>query len=283
MGNVFSETKLIKNKRGVCKMDIASLIGLILCFVLVLYGIITGESIAGVKYFLDVPSALITFGGAIGATMASVSMADFIGGLKSIGMIFKPVSTNIPEMITKIIELSNVARKEGLLSLEEAAGNLDDAFMKKGILLIVDGTDPELVRGILETELNSIDSRHKLRSGFWDTLGSMGHAWGMIGTLVGLVLMLQNMSDPSAIGPKMAVALITTFYGSMLANWICAPTSNKLNADNAMEIQAKEIMIEGLLSIQAGENPRVIEEKLKSFLAPKDRPSSEGESSGGEA
>lgn len=283
MGNVFSETKLIKNKRGVCKMDIASLIGLILCFVLVLYGIITGESIAGVKYFLDVPSALITFGGAIGATMASVSMADFIGGLKSIGMIFKPVSTNIPEMITKIIELSNVARKEGLLSLEEAAGNLDDAFMKKGILLIVDGTDPELVRGILETELNSIDSRHKLRSGFWDTLGSMGPAWGMIGTLVGLVLMLQNMSDPSAIGPKMAVALITTFYGSMLANWICAPTSNKLNADNAMEIQAKEIMIEGLLSIQAGENPRVIEEKLKSFLAPKDRPSSEGESSGGEA
>lgn len=283
MGNVFSETKLIKNKRGVCKMDIASLIGLILCFVLVLYGIITGESIAGVKYFLDVPSALITFGGAIGATMASVSMADFIGGLKSIGMIFKPVSTNIPEMITKIIELSNVARKEGLLSLEEAAGNLDDAFMKKGILLIVDGTDPELVRGILETELNSIDSRHKLRSGFWDTLGSMGPAWGMIGTLVGLVLMLQNMSDPSSIGPKMAVALITTFYGSMLANWICAPTSNKLNADNAMEIQAKEIMIEGLLSIQAGENPRVIEEKLKSFLAPKDRPSSEGESSGGEA
>lgn len=283
MGNVFSETKLIKNKRGVCKMDIASLIGLILCFVLVLYGIITGESIAGVKYFLDSSSALITFGGAIGATMASVSMADFIGGLKSIGMIFKPVSTNIPEMITKIIELSNVARKEGLLSLEEAAGNLDDAFMKKGILLIVDGTDPELVRGILETELNSIDSRHKLRSGFWDTLGSMGPAWGMIGTLVGLVLMLQNMSDPSSIGPKMAVALITTFYGSMLANWICAPTSNKLNADNAMEIQAKEIMIEGLLSIQAGENPRVIEEKLKSFLAPKDRPSSEGESSGGEA
>lgn len=283
MGNVFSETKLIKNKRGVCKMDIASLIGLILCFVLVLYGIITGESIAGVRYFLDSSSALITFGGAIGATMASVSMADFIGGLKSIGMIFKPVSTNIPEMITKIIELSNVARKEGLLSLEEAAGNLDDAFMKKGILLIVDGTDPELVRGILETELNSIDSRHKLRSGFWDTLGAMGPAWGMIGTLVGLVLMLQNMSDPSAIGPKMAVALITTFYGSMLANWICAPTSNKLNADNAMEIQAKEIMIEGLLSIQAGENPRVIEEKLKSFLAPKDRPSSEGESSGGEA
>jgi chemotaxis protein MotA len=185
-------------------------------------------------------------------------------------------------MINKIIELSNVARKEGLLSLEEAAAGLDDEFMKKGIMLIVDGTDPELVRGILETELVSIEGRHKQKSGFWDTLGAMGPAWGMIGTLVGLVCMLQNMSDASAIGPKMGVALITTFYGSLLANWICTPCSNKLQANNAIEIQAKEIMIEGLLSIQAGENPRVIEEKLKSFLSPKDRPSSE-EGAGGEA
>ena len=214
--------------------------------------------------------------------MSSCTMANFVGGLKSITLIFKPVSVNIPEMITKIIELSNIARKEGLLSLEEAAGNLDDDFMKKGIMLIVDGTDPELVRGILETELNSIDERHKLRSGFWDSLGAMGPAWGMIGTLVGLICMLQNMSDPTSIGPKMGVALITTFYGSMLANWICTPCSSKLQANNSTEISAKEIMIEGLLSIQAGENPRVIEEKLKSFLAPKDRGTSE-EGGGGEA
>ena len=166
--------------------------------------------------------------------------------------------------------------------MEEAAGNLEDEFMKKGIMLIVDGTDPELVRGILETELNSIDGRHKLRSGFWDTLGAMGPAWGMIGTLVGLVCMLQNMSDPTTLGPKMGVALITTFYGSMLANWICTPASNKLQANNAIEMQSKEIMIEGLLSIQAGENPRVIEEKLKSFLSPKERPSQD-EGGGGEA
>jgi chemotaxis protein MotA len=111
----------------------------------------------------------------------------------------------------------------------------------------------------------------------------MGPAWGMIGTLVGLVCMLQNMSDASSIGPKMGVALITTFYGSLLANWICTPCSNKLQANNAIEMQAKEIMIEGLLSIQAGENPRVIEEKLKSFLAPKDRPSGAEEGGGGEA
>ena len=265
-------------------MDLASLVGMIVCIVLVFFGILSSAgSIAGVVYFLDPPSALITFGGAFCATMMSVTMADFVGGVKSIGIIFKPVNVNVPEMITKIIELSNVARKEGLLSLEEAAGNLDDEFMKKGIMLIVDGTDPELVRGILETEMLSIEGRHKLRSGFWDTLGAMGPAWGMIGTLVGLVCMLQNMSDPSSIGPKMGVALITTFYGSMLANWICAPTSNKLQADNAIEMQAKEIMIEGLLSIQAGENPRVIEEKLKSFLSPKDRPTSEEGGGGGEA
>ena len=168
------------------------------------------------------------------------------------------------------------------LSLEEAASNLDDEFMKKGIMLIVDGTDPELVRGILETDLDSIDARHKLRSGFWDTLGAMGPAWGMIGTLVGLVCMLYNMSDPSSIGPKMGVALITTFYGSMLANWICAPVANKLKADNATEMMLKEVMIEGLLSIQAGENPRVIEEKLKSFLSPANRSQIGGDNAGGE-
>ena len=178
---------------------------------------------------------------------------------------------NTAEMINNIINLSNVARKEGLLSLEEAAGELDDEFLKKGILLIVDGTDPELVRAIMETELVSMDSRHKARIGFWENVGSMGPAWGMIGTLVGLVNMLNNMEDASSIGPNMATALITTLYGSLLANWICAPVSNKLKSQNDMEMMQKEIMIEGLLSIQAGENPRVIEEKLKSFMSPNER------------
>ncbi len=265
-------------------MDLASLIGLVLCAVLVIFGITNGDDgVAALGYFVDVPSILITFGGAFSASLASVSMSDFIGGLKSFGLIFKPVNVNVPEMITQIIDLSNVARKEGLLSLEEAAGNLDDPFMKKGILLIVDGTDPELVRGILESELSSIESRHKTKIGFWETVASMGPAWGMIGTLVGLVIMLQHMSDPSALGPSMAVALITTFYGSVLANWMCTPTANKLKANNAIEIQAKEIMIEGLLSIQAGENPRVIEEKLKSFLSPSERTTTTEEGAGGEA
>jgi chemotaxis protein MotA len=152
--------------------------------------------------------------------------------------------------------------------------------MKKGILLIVDGTDPDLVRGILETELVSIEERHKSKISFWEDLGAMGPAWGMIGTLIGLVNMLYEMDDPSSIGPSMAVALITTLYGSLLANWICTPVATKLKLNNANEITMKEIAIEGLLSIQAGENPRVIEEKLKSFLAPADRANASAE--GGE-
>ena len=252
-------------------MDIASLLGLVICLGLVIFGIVFGNPFSVIINFLDAPSALITFGGAFCCILASNSIASFVNGLKSFKLILKVPTFNTGEIIGKIIELSNVARKEGLLALEEAAGNLDDPFLKKGIMLVVDGTDPELVRGIMETELVSIEDRHKGCIGFWEDLGSMGPAWGMIGTLVGLVNMLQNMDDPSSIGPSMAVALLTTLYGSMLANWICAPVGMKLKKNNAIEMQAKEIEIEGLLSIQAGENPRVIEEKLKSFLAPKDR------------
>ena len=255
-------------------MDIASLLGMLICFLMIVFGMVYGKNgidFGAIINFLDAQSAIITFGGAFCAIMMSNTMPDFIGGLKSITLIFKPPALNAPDIIKKIIDLSNVARKEGLLSLEEAASDIDDAFLKKGILLIVDGTDPELVRGIMETELDNIDARHKKRIKYWQDVASMGPAWGMIGTLIGLINMLQNMNDPSSIGPSMAVALITTLYGSILANWICAPTAGKLGIFNDMELQVKEIMIEGLLSIQAGENPRVIEEKLKSFLNPKDR------------
>lgn len=262
-------------------MDLASIIGLVVCFAMMIFGMVTGEDgFAAIEYFIDFPSILITFGGSFFAVMASYSMKDYIAGLKSFVLIFKSPTQNVPEMISKIIDLSNVARKEGLLSLEEVASELDDEFLKKGILLIVDGTDPELVRAILETELVSTEERHKTKIGFWQDLGAMGPAWGMIGTLIGLILMLQKMSDASAIGPAMSVALVTTFYGSVLANWICTPVSGKLKAYNSEEIMLKEIMIEGLLSIQAGENPRVIEEKLKSFLAPAERMSSATEEGG---
>lgn len=256
-------------------MDLASILGLLLCLVMFVYGIIDNAGASNFGRYLDFPSAVITFGGSFFAVLASFSLSDFTGGLKSFMLVFKAPSTDVRGMIQKIIDLSNVGRKEGLLSLEEAAGDLEDEFMKKGILLIVDGADPELVRGIMETELISTEDRHKSKINFWETLGAMGPAWGMIGTLIGLVNMLYEMDDPSSIGPSMAVALITTLYGSILANWICAPVASKLKTNNSNEIMIKEIMIEGLLSIQAGENPRVIEEKLKSFLSPGERATQE--------
>lgn len=261
-------------------MDIASILGLVICFFLVLFGILYGNDFSVIMNFLDPPSALITFGGSFCCIMASYTMQDFLAGFKSIGLIFKLSTMNVPDTIQKIIDLSNVARKEGLLSLEEAATDIEDEFLKKGILLIVDGTDPELVRAIMETELVSVEDRHKDKIGFWENMGAMGPAWGMIGTLIGLINMLQDMDDPSSIGPSMAVALVTTLYGSLLANWVCAPVATKLKTKNAEEMMMKEIEIEGLLSIQAGENPRVIEEKLKSFLAPKDRGGSADEAGG---
>ena len=263
-------------------MDIASIIGLVACLALMIFGMVFGKSFSAVMSFLHAPSAIITFGGAFMCSMASYSMSNFLAGLKSFTLIFKESAMNVPEIIQKIIDLSNVARKEGLLSLEEAAGDIEDEFLKKGILLVVDGTDPELVRAIMETELASVESRHKDKIGFWENTGAMGPAWGMIGTLIGLILMLKDLSDFASIGPNMATALVTTFYGSVLANWICAPVATKLKGKNDEEMMVKEIEIEGLLSIQAGENPRVIEEKLKSFLAPGERKSSNDEF-GGEA
>jgi len=265
----------LQKKEGVT-VDIASVIGFALCLVLVIFSIITGDQgVSAIMNFVDYKSALITFGGAFCCVLASNTVKDFMEGLKSIKLVFKIPQLNTPDVIRKIIDLSNVARKEGLLSLEEASSDLDDAFLKKGILLIVDGTDPELVRGIMETEMVSIDDRHKKKIKFWEDLAAMGPAWGMIGTLVGLVNMLKMMSDPDSIGPQMAIALITTLYGSMLANWLCNPVAAKMKNQNNDEMMAKEIMIEGLLSIQAGENPRVIEEKLKSFLTPEQKASME--------
>lgn len=250
-------------------MDIASLLGAIIGLAMVIFGIVTGDggfSLLG--NFIDIPSIIITIGGSLSSLLSSNKLSGFIAGFKSFALPFKEKVTDPGETIKKIIELSNVGRKEGLLALEEAANGIEDEFLKKGIMLVVDGTDPELVRGILETDLISMEDRHKKIISFWETWGEQGPAWGMIGTLVGLVNMLKNLEDSSTIGPNMAVALLTTLYGSLIANWLCAPFANKLKTNNEQEVLMKTLTIEGLLSIQAGENPRVIEEKLKSFLAP---------------
>ncbi len=264
-------------------MDIATLIGLAACFGFMILGIVSGElGAAALGNFFDTTSVFVTFGGAFCCCLAmSESLPQFLACLKSFKLTIKKQSFNEVEIIQRIIDLANISRKEGLLALEEAAGNIDDEFLKKGLLLIVDGTDPELVSSIMETEQVAVEDRHKAIISFWENLASMGPAWGMIGTLIGLVNMLKQLSDISSVGPNMAVALITTFYGSVLANWVATPVATKLKSNNAKELAARSIIVEGLLSIQAGENPRVIEEKLKSFLAPKDR-NAMGTEEGGE-
>ncbi len=264
-------------------MDLASLIGIVAGFVLVIFGIVYGNSFSVIINFIDVASVIITLGGTATELLTTCSVSDYINGFKSIKLAFIAPKSNEAETIKKIIDLSNIARKEGLLILEEAAADLEDKFMRKGILLIVDGTDPDLLRSIMETELNCIEARHKKVMGFWTNMAAFGPAWGMIGTLIGLVNMLRDLEDPNSIGPAMAVALLTTLYGSMIANWIATPVCAKLSANNDIEMTLKEVTIEGLLSIQAGENPRVIEEKLKSFLSPKQREEfNEGNDDGGE-
>lgn len=252
-------------------MDIASLAGVILGIVLFVFGVINGGG--NLNDFVDGPSIIITIGGSLASTLGAHKLPDFINGLKSILLTFKSPKADVGEVIRHIIDLSNIARKEGLLALEEAANGIEDEFLKKGVMLVVDGTDPELVRGIMEADLISVEERHKVNIGFWQRWGSLGPAWGMIGTLIGLINMLKLMDDPSTVGPSMAIALITTLYGSIIANWLCTPTAAKLKVNNDTEVMIKEVTVEGLLSIQAGENPRVIEEKLKSFLSPKMRES----------
>jgi chemotaxis protein MotA len=247
-----------------------------------LFGVISNSGVSGLGNMFDVPSLIITVGGSLASTLESYKLSDFIAGLSSIKLIFKESTNDPAAVIRNIIDLSNTARKEGLLALEEAGSGIEDEFLKKGIMLVVDGTDPELVRGILETDMTCVETRHKKTISVWEKWAELGPAWGMIGTLIGLILMLNQMDDASTIGPSMSVALITTLYGSLVANWLCNPIAAKLKLNNDNEMMMKEITVEGILSIQAGENPRVIEEKLKSFLAPSARDAAGGGEGGGE-
>lgn len=217
--------------------------------------------------FLDPASVLITVGGAMASVISSVPFASFKRAMGAVKKVFKPDAVDPGVAIKDIVELANVARREGLLALDDKSSEMDE-FLRRGVMLVVDGTDTELVRNILETEVSFIEERHKSSAGVWETMGSQFPAWGMIGTLIGLVIMLQNLSDPSSLGPKMAVALITTFYGSLCANWLAIPIAHKMKIYSGQEMLVKQIIIEGILSIAAGENPRIIEEKLKVFLSP---------------
>jgi chemotaxis protein MotA len=247
-------------------MDISTVAGMILGVAFLIVGIMINGTL-GTYY--DLASIMITLGGTFAATLISFPLPKFMETLRSVKHIFLVREMNAAQAIDRIIELANVARKEGLLALEEAAMQLDDDFLKKGILLIVDGTDPELVRNILETELSFVEERHGTGQSLFETMGSLAPAFGMIGTLIGLINMLRTLDDPSSVGPNMAVALVTTFYGAVLAYLFFLPMARKLKIRSKEEILLKEILVEGMLSIQAGENPRIIEEKLVAFLSPK--------------
>ncbi len=250
-------------------MELGLIIGLVAGMAFTIISILLSASmqITAVVSFLDAPSFMITVGGAMAAVIASYPLPKFLNAMKSVNKILKPENSDPIAAIKDIIELANVARKEGLLALDDKSVDMD-TFLRKGIMLVVDGTDQELVRNVLETEMSYIEDRHKDNIEIWELMASQFPAWGMIGTLIGLVLMLQNMSDPSSIGPKMAVALITTFYGSLFANWLSTPIANKMKVYSKQEMLVKEVIIEGVLSIAAGENPRIIEEKLKVFISP---------------
>lgn len=249
-------------------MDIATIVGTMLGISLILIAIITEGSLLT---FWSFSSVLIVIGGIIAATLIHYPFSHIISVMKVVKIAYKGEQQQPSEVIDMLVGMAQVARKEGLLALDNETDNINDDFLKKGIQLIVDGTDQELVRSILETEINMMETRHKTGAGIFESMGASAPAFGMLGTLIGLILMLKRINDPSALGPGMALALITTFYGSLLANLILLPLAGKLKLRSREEVLNKEIIVEGILSIQAGENPRIVMEKMKAYLHPKEK------------
>lgn len=245
-------------------MDLATLIGLLSGVFLIGWSLIIGGS---PQTYYDFASILITLGGTFAATLISFPLSDLKKIPVLIRIAFQQNPLDTDEIINVMVRFAEKARREGLLALEQDVLDIDDKFLQKGIQLVVDGTDPELLRNILETKLIFLEERHGKGQSIFTAMGTYAPAYGMLGTLIGLIDMLNQLDDPSALGPGMATALITTFYGVVLANLLFLPLANKLKERSEEEILVKEIMIEGVLSIQAGENPRIVEEKLRAFLA----------------
>ncbi|NLJ79462.1 MAG: motility protein A [Firmicutes bacterium] len=249
-------------------MDLATLVGIILGAGLLIGAIIMEGDIS---LYWSFSSLLITFGGTFAAIMINFSMNQVLGVLPLLRVAFSKKNIDSVHVINTLVEFAESSRREGLLALEEKAQALDEPFLTKGIQLVVDGTDADLVRSILEIELAFLEERHRLGQKIFEQMGALAPAFGMIGTLIGLIQMLGDLTSPDQIGVGMAVALITTLYGAVAANLIFLPVAGKLRIKSNEEILIKQVMIEGILSIQAGENPRIVEEKLKSFLSPDER------------
>jgi chemotaxis protein MotA len=250
-------------------MDLGSFIGIIGAFGMVVMSIVTGGGT--LSSVVDFASFLMVVLGSYFALLLSYPLVEGLGIWSIFARCFRVPVFNEPGIITKLMTFSEKARREGLLALEDELEDLDDEFMKKGLRLVVDGTDQAIIRDLMELELSQMQSRHANKHNLINQWGALAPGLGMLGTVVGLIGMLQNLEDKAAIGPNMALALVTTFYGSLVANLLMIPFVAKLRGHDARETMAKEMVIEGVLSIQAGDNTRILAMKLLAYLNPKDR------------
>ncbi len=250
-------------------MDIGSLVGLILGIGTIAFGIVVGG--VGVQYYVDLPSVLMVVIGSFAPLLIASPLAKILKIPSFVGLVLKIPNFNEPKLIADLVGFAERARREGLLALEDNIEDLENPFMKKGIQLVVDGTDPEIIKTILYTEVDKLEARHSEVSGIFAFWGAMSPAFGMLGTVIGLIAMLANLSDSAGLAKGMATALITTLYGSMMANLWFIPMGKNLEGQNRLEVRSREIVIEGILSIQSGDNPRILLEKLLSFLPPGER------------
>ncbi|MEC9314093.1 MAG: flagellar motor protein PomA [Pseudomonadota bacterium] len=242
-------------------MDLATLLGLITAWGLIIATIALG---AAAGTFVNMPSLAIVLGGTFAVVLMRFTLGQFIGSIKTATKAFLHKSESPQAIIENVVELAGIARKEGLLALERQ--EINNPVLSKGIMMLVDGHEPAVVKKALLTEMNETLNRHSLGQQIFKAMGDAAPAMGMIGTLVGLVQMLSNMSDPKSIGPAMAVALLTTLYGAMLANMFALPIADKLSLRSSEEQMNKNIIIESVLGIQEGQNPKILGEILKNFL-----------------
>ena len=250
-------------------MDLSTLIGTLLGFGMVLFAMSSGDG--GIITFVHVPSLLLVFGGTLAVTMMNFPSSEMKTIVKVMAVTTVQRAVTAGEEIERIVSYANLARKEGLLALENKLTEVEDRFFSKGVQLVIDGFGAETVRDIMSLEAEWQRQRHMSGKKLLEQMGTFAPAFGMIGTLVGLVQMLQNLSDPSQIGQGMATALLTTLYGAVLANMVFLPLAGKLDVRAKQEILLRELMIEGIVAIQSGEKPQLIKEKLKGFLPPKAR------------
>lgn len=249
-------------------MDIATIIGLVSGTLLLVVAIMLGSPLGA---FIDAKSVMIVLGGAASASLVSFPIQHLFGVAKVVKNCFFARAGRPGDLIADMVRYAEMARRDGILSLENVSGEIEDPFLLAGIQMAVDGTDPELIENIMMSDLEAVEARHAEGKALFDNFGRYAPAFGMIGTLVGLVIMLQNMNDPATIGPAMAVALITTFYGAVLANLFALPIADKLALRSRQELLLKMIAIRGVMAIQSGDNPRIVEQKLKTFLPPGQR------------